>query len=86
MAHSPFRYQGLDQYGLARHGQVFTSNLSMFIAQHYTRGWQHLTVDCNGRKVGAIVRHEGWSSWWAERADGNLDGMCKITLGDGPMD
>lgn len=82
----PIRYEGRDSGGTPRRGTVFTSDVPMFVAQHYTRDWETLDLWQSQRKVGEIRRYTGWASWWAFKDDGDMTGMCKFTLEDAPLD
>lgn len=82
----PLRYEGVDSGGNHRHGSLFSPDLPHFVAEHYSRDWQSLDVWQGARKVAEIRRMACWSSWWAERGNGDLAGMAKITLEDAPLD
>lgn len=82
----PIRYEGRDSGGNPRQGTVFTSDLPLFVAQHYTRNWETLDVWQGQRKVGEIRRYPGLSSWWAVKVSGDLTGMAKFNLEDAPLD
>jgi hypothetical protein len=62
-------YSGSNRQGVAVMGFLPADEVAQFVERRYRQGWRALSVNCDGREVGAIERlpfHRTRRLWWAE--------------------
>lgn len=80
---SIYRWQGIDPQGVDHCHRTSVLDVPLFVSSRFRQGWDHLTVDRDGVKVGQITTDGPFREWWAMRPSGAVVGEFRINLEGG---